>query len=446
MTHTDPQSESLAQPPAPRVGADTRAPLSRTLRRTRWLFVALLVLGGIVNYLDRSTLSVGNTTIAADLDLTNTQMGLLLSAFSWPYALANLPAGYLVDRFGAKRMYAWAAGTWSAVTVLTSIARGFGPLYAARVALGIAESPFFTSGLKVSERWFAKDERSLPIALINTGSQIANAIAPPLLTFLIIAFGWRGMFVTVGLLGIVIVVGWLLTYREPTPEEETAIKGEAGSSAATATREGSTLRDWAALLRMSNTWFMVIGAFGIFYTVWVYLTWLPSYLETDRGFSLAEAGWVAALPFLCGIVGVLVGGVLSRALVVRGLPVLRARKIPIVGGALLAAVSVMPVAYIDNTVLNILLLCLGYFFSQVPIGVIWTLASDVAPAGRVASLGAIQNFGGFLGAALAPVVTGSILDATGGSYTLVFAAGGILLVLGAISYGVFVREPKGVAA
>lgn len=446
MTHTDPQPEPLAQSPAPRSGARTRAPLSRALQRTRWLFVTLLVLGGIVNYLDRSTLSVGNTTIAGDLDLTNTQMGLLLSAFSWPYALANLPAGYLVDRFGAKRMYAWAAGTWSAVTVLTAIARGFGPLYAARVALGIAESPFFTSGLKVSERWFAKDERSLPIALINTGSQIANAIAPPLLTFLIIAFGWRGMFVTVGLLGIVIVVGWLLTYREPTPEEETVIKGEAAPSAATATREGSTLRDWAALLRLPNTWFMVIGAFGIFYTVWVYLTWLPSYLETDRGFSLAEAGWVAALPFLCGIVGVLVGGVLSRALVVRGLPVLRARKIPIVGGALLAAVSVIPVAYIDNTVLNILLLCLGYFFSQVPIGVIWTLASDVAPVGRVASLGAIQNFGGFLGAALAPVVTGAILDATGGSYTLVFAAGGILLVLGAISYGVFVREPKGATA
>lgn len=422
-----------------------RAPLSSKLRRTRWLFVGLLVLGGIVNYLDRSTLSVGNTTIAGDLGLSNIQMGLLLSAFSWPYALANLPAGYLVDRFGARRMYAWAAGTWSAVTMLTAIARGFGPLYAARVALGIAESPFFTSGLKVSERWFAKDERSLPLALINTGSQIANAIAPPLLTFLIVAFGWRGMFVAVGALGLVIVVFWLRSYREPTPEEEALIKGEA-ATASTATGKGSTVRDWAALLRLPNTWFMVVGAFGIFYTVWVYLTWLPSYLETDRGFSLMEAGWVAALPFLCGIVGVLVGGVTSRRLVLSGMPVLRARKTPIVGGALLAAASVLPVAYVDNTVLNILLLCLGYFFSQVPIGVIWTLASDVAPAAQVASLGAIQNFGGFLGAALAPVVTGAILDATDGNYTLVFLAGGALLVVGAISYGVFVREPKEVAA
>ncbi|WP_028661357.1 MFS transporter [Nocardioides insulae] len=418
--------------------------LTSALRRTRWLFVALLVLGGIVNYLDRSTLSVGNTTISEDLGLSNTQMGLLLSAFSWPYAIANLPAGYLVDRFGPKRMYAWAAGAWSVVTVLTALTRSFGPMYAARVALGVAESPFFTSGLKVSQRWFAKDERSIPISLINTGSQIANAIAPPLLTFLIVAFGWRGMFITVGVLGLVIVALWLASYRDPTRDEEMAIKGAdelALEREGEAASEGSSGRVWLSLLRVPNTWFMVVGAFGIFYTVWVYLTWLPSYLEDDRGFSLTEAGWVAALPYLCGILGVLVGGSVSRSLVLRGLPVLSARKIPIVGGALLAALSVLPVAYIDNTVLNIVLLCLGYFFSQVPIGVIWTLASDVAPPNQVASLGAIQNFGGFLGAACAPVVTGALLDATGGSYTMVFLIGGALLVVGAISYGAFVRMP-----
>lgn len=134
--------------------------ISASLNRLRWMFIALLVLGGIVNYLDRSTLSVGNTTIAGDLGLSNTQMGLLLSAFSWPYAIANLPAGFLVDKLGPKKMYAAAAGAWSAVTMLTAVASSFGPLYAARVALAIAESPFFTSGLKVAERWYAKDERS----------------------------------------------------------------------------------------------------------------------------------------------------------------------------------------------------------------------------------------------------------------------------------------------
>ncbi|CDO09796.1 MFS transporter [Mycolicibacterium cosmeticum] len=428
-------------------GQTPRRTIAASLNRLRWMFVALLVLGGIVNYLDRSTLSVGNTTIAGDLGLSNTQMGLLLSAFSWPYAIANLPAGFLVDKFGPKKMYAAAAGAWSAVTMLTAVASSFGPLYAARVALGIAESPFFTSGLKVAERWYAKDERSIPLAVVNTGSQIANAIAPPLLTFLIIAFGWRGMFVVLGVTGVAVVALWWLAYRNPTPEEEASIKQNSVLSAeeqeatdAAGETQESTMRTWAALLGKPNTWFMVIGAFGIFYTVWVYLTWLPGYLEKSRGFSLKEVGWVAALPYLCGIAGVLAGGFASRALVVRGLPVLRARKLPIVVGAVLAAAAVLPVAYVQSTVLSILLLCVGYFFAQVPIGVIWTLASDIAPDHQVSSLGAIQNFGGFLGAACAPVVTGIILDRTGGNYHYVFVIGGVLLLVGAVSYGLFVRD------
>jgi MFS family permease len=415
----------------------TVAPTKRV--RVRWMFIALLVIGGIVNYLDRSTLSVGNTTIAKDLHFNTIEMGLLLSAFSWPYAIANLPAGYLVDKFGARRMYAIAATLWSTVSILTSFARTLPFFYAARAALGVSESPFFTSGLKVSERWFRKEERSLPLSVINTGSQIANAIAPPLLTFLLLTMSWRGMFVIVGIFGFVVVAVWLKVYRDPTLEEEIAIKGlELEAAAVTSEKPAS----WGSLLKLPNTWFMMIGAFGIFYTVWVYLTWLPSYLQTSRGFSLTQTGWIASLPFLCGIVGVLTGGVISAAAVRRGVPTITARKIPIVGGALLAAAAVLPVAYVDNTVLSIALLCVGYFAAQVPIGVIWTLASDIADKGQVASLGAIQNFGGFLGAALAPAVTGYILHATDGNYSLVFLVGGLLLIVGAMSYGLFVKDRR----
>ena len=407
--------------------------------RVRWFFIGLLVVGGVVNYLDRGTLGVANTTIAEDLHLNTIEMGVLLSAFAWPYAIANLPAGYLVDRFGAKAMYAWAAGLWSVITILTGLARSFSFLYAARVALGVAESPFFTSGLKVSQRWFHKEERSLPLSLINTGSQIANAIAPPLLTFLMLTMSWQGMFVVVGAFGLVVVAIWIRLYRNPTPAEEAAIKGlEAESATERQAGKGS----WGALLKQPNTWFMVIGAFGIFYTVWVYLTWLPGYLHTSRGFSLTKTGWIGALPFLCGIVGVLVGGVLSAAAIKRGVPTLTARKIPIVGGAVLAAAAVLPVAFVHSDVLSIVLLCVGYFAAQIPIGVIWTLASDLARPEQVASLGAIQNFGGFLGAALAPTVTGFILDATGNNYGLVFVVGGVLLLVGATSYGVFVKDRR----
>ena len=419
--------------------ASTVTPVDRA-PRIRWFLVGFLVLGGIVNYLDRSTLSVANTTIADEFGLDPIQMGLLLAAFSWPYAIANLPAGYLVDRFGPKKMFAFAAGAWSIVSMVTAAANSFGFLYAARVALGITESPFFTSALKVNERWFNQKERAFPVALVNTGSQIANAIAPPLLTFLLLTMSWRGMFLIVGAFGIVVALVWLRIYRDPTLAEQARIKGEE-AAAAIAPAEKVKVQ-WGALFTQRNTWFMIIGAFGIFYTVWVYLTWLPSYLQTARGFSLAEAGGVAALPFLCGIAGVLFGGWLSNRLVRAGIPTVRARKIPIVGGALLAAVAVLPVAFVDNTPLAIALLSLGYFFAQVPIACLWTLASDIAPSNQVASLGAIQNFGGFLGAAVAPVVTGVILSTTGGEYTLVFVVGAALLLLGALAYGLFVKERR----
>lgn len=423
------------------LSVDTQLPETTRPKRVRirWLFIALLVIGGIVNYLDRANLSIANTTIAEEFNLNAIQMGLLLSAFAWPYAIANLPAGYLVDRFGPKRMYAWAATLWSIVSMLSALANSFAFLYAARVALGISESPFFTSGLKVSERWFNKKERALPVSIVNTGSQIANALAPPLLTFLMLTMSWRGMFVVVGSLGLIIAIVWVKIYRDPTLQEELRIKG---ADLEEQNRPKEKQVGWGDLLKHRNTWFMIIGAFGIFYTVWVYLTWLPSYLQTARGFSLAEIGWLGGLPFLCGVIGVLTGGVVSGRAIKRGIPIVTARKIPIVGGALLAAAAVLPVAYVDNTALAIALLSVGYFAAQVPIGVIWTLAADLAAKNQVASLGAIQNFGGFLGAALAPVVTGFILEATGGNYTLVFLVGGVMLLIGAFSYGVLVKDRR----
>lgn len=461
------------------VTAQSRKKRTENPRRLRWVFVVLLVVGGIVNYLDRSTLSIGNTTIAAEFDLSATQMGLLLSAFSWPYAIANLPAGYLVDKLGAKKMFAFASGAWSLVGIVTAAANSFGVLYALRVALGVAESPFFTAGLKVNERWFSSKERAFPIALVNTGSQIANALAPPLLTFLLMTMSWRGMFIVVGVLGLLVMVVWLRIYRDPTLREEYILKSEdgftdpdeqadsngsagaasphtpgheasAGATSASATSasatsdadvivEGAKKVGWGTLFAQPNTYFMIIGAFGIFYTVWVYLTWLPSYIETDLGFSLQETGWLAALPFLMGVLGVLTGGWFSGYLIRQGRPAIFARKVPIVGGAVLAAASVFPTAYVDNVSTIIALLSLGYFFSQVPIGCLWTLASDVAPSEQVASLGSIQNFGGFIGAALAPIVTGWLVDTTG-NFNSVFMVGAVLLVVGAISYGFFVKD------
>ncbi|OWS75095.1 MFS transporter [Pantoea sp. VS1] len=417
----------------------TLAPI-RVVGKLRWGIVLLLLLAAVVNYLDRANLSIANTTIAAEFGFSQTEMGLLLSAFLWPYALANLPAGWLVDKFGPRKMFSWALGLWSTFTVLAAFVNSYSFFYGLRMMLGIAESPFFTSGIKITHLWFGDEERGLPTAVINTGSQIANAIAPPILTMLLLTLGWRGMFVAIGLMGIPLLLAWWKFYRDPNAREDALLHAGHHSVAAP---EEKAQASWGALFRHSTTWFMVIGNFSIMFTIWVYLTWLPGYLEKSLGFSLKATGWLASIPFFAGILGVLVGGMLSDRLVRRGVRAITARKVPIVTGAALAACFVAPIPFVDSTPLAIGLLAMGYFCSQMPQGALWTLASDIAPKSQVASLGAIQNFGGFLGAAMAPIVTGIILDTTG-KFTNVFLLGAGLLMLGALSYGLFVRKPLAV--
>ncbi|MGC6388797.1 MFS transporter [Ewingella sp. S1.OA.A_B6] len=409
--------------------------------RLRWGIVFILLMAAVINYLDRANLSIANTTISKEFGFSSTEMGLLLSAFLWPYALANLPAGWLVDRFGPKRMFSWGVGLWSTFTVLAGFVNGYSMFYTLRVLLGISESPFFTSGIKITHRWFSDKERALPTSIINTGSQIANAIAPPILTILLLTLGWRGMFIAIGLAGIPLLLVWLKFYRNPTEREEKLIHANSQLiQQSVKAAAGNNKASWGALFKHKTTWFMVIGNFSIMFTIWVYLTWLPSYLEKSLGFSLKQTGWLAAIPFLAGIFGVLCGGVISDRLIRRGVNTITARKVPIVVGAALAACFVAPIPFVHDTTLSIALLSIGYFFSQLPQGVIWTLASDIAPKEQVASMGAIQNFGGFLGAACAPIVTGIILDATG-QFTNVFFLGAGLLMLGALSYGLFVKKP-----
>ncbi len=244
------------------------------------------------------------------------------------------------------------------------------------------------------------------------------------------------MFIAVGLLGIPLILAWLKFYRDPDAREAMLIH----TGKVVMAEADKPQVSWGELFRNKTTWFMISGNFCIMFTIWVYLPWLPGYLETSMGFSLKQTGFIASIPFFAGILGVLCGGMLSDRLVRRGINAVTARKVPIVVGAAMAACFVMPIPFVSNSGTAITLLTLGYFCSQMPSGVIWALAADMAPKEQVASLGAIQNFGGFLGAALAPVITGIILDATG-QFTNVFILGGCLLFLGACLYGFFVRKP-----
>ena len=222
--------------------------LSARTRVRQWMLVGLIVAAGCVNYVDRSTLSIANHDISGELHLSPGQMGGLLSAFAWAYALCQLPVGAATDRIGPRIMLGAGMALWSLAQIVSGFVLNFGQFIAARVALGVGESPMFTAGARGVVDWFEVKRRGLPLGLFNAASSLGPAIAPPLLTALMLAYGWRPMFVLMGAAGLVVAGVWLWLYRSPEkagvkPEELDAIRqGEVGRTGRRGRRSGPPWR------------------------------------------------------------------------------------------------------------------------------------------------------------------------------------------------------------
>ena len=415
------------------------ARLSPATRRRQWTLVALLVAAGCVNYVDRSTLSIANHDIAGQLHLSPGQMGGLLSAFAWAYALCQLPVGALTDRVGPRRMLAWGMGFWSLAQIVSGFVLNFGQFIAARMALGVGESPMFTAGARATVNWFPVKARGLPLGLFNAASSLGPAIAPPLLTALMLGFGWRPMFVLMGAAGLAVTLVWTWLYRDPeragaSQEEIAAIrKGEIG-------RTGPARPAvWRALLAQPTTWAMIGGLFGIVYVTWLYVAWLPAYLEGVRHVSTRATGWLAAAPQAAGFVGACLGGLLSDALARLKMDPVLSRKIPTVAGLIAAGVlsAVAPLA--APLGLSLALMSAALFCAYGAGSCSWALGATLAPPDAVATLESIQNIGGSLGGALAPLVTGLIVQKTG-AFTLAFQVAAVAAIASGLSYALVRRD------
>ena len=397
----------------------------------RWTIIIIMLLGSIMNYLDRVNLSMANTTIAGEFGFSSVQMGWLLSAFAISYMWTNLPMGWLVDRWGLGKIFLWSTLAWSVATVAGGFVQGFISLFLLRILLGIAEAPFFICAGKVTQLYFAEKERGLAASVVNMGPKIANGFAPPLITYMMLFMGWRGMFIGLGLFGIIIAVLWLLYYRGDNYHPILAPVQEVANTQLDNFR-------FAKLLWHPTTIWLNLGNIGTSYVFWLYFTWLPTYLTKDRGMSLTTAGWVAAIPFLAGVLAVPVGGWISDKLIKSGMSTIKARLVPTVAGSLLAAVAVIPVNYVSSTTVAVALVTLSLFAGALRVGVLWALVGDISPRSAVGTLGGIQNSASFIGGALAPVGTGYIIAYTG-SYDLVFVVSGALCAMSAFCYAMIKR-------
>jgi MFS family permease len=416
------------------------SPAPRRIRRAQILSLGLLILSGVVNYMDRGTLAVANSTIRGELGISLEQMGWLLSAFSWSYALSQLPAGGMVDRIGPRKLLTAGLVVWSIAQAIGGLVTGYAQFIISRVALGIGEAPQFPSAARVVSNWYPLSARGKPTGVFNAASPLGSALAPPILTLVMVYLSWRWMFVLMGVAGLVVAAIWYGLYRDPTslrldPTEEAYLAEAAPANAP----PKLTFADWRGLFGHMTTWGMMIGFFGSVYLNWVYLTWLPSYLTTERHMSLVTTGYAAAIPFFCGFLGCLVAGWFSDRIARISPSLVTSRKIPVVLTMLGMAAFTVPAALVSSNVIAIACISAAVFLANAASACSWTLASAAAPANRVASLGSLQNFGGFLGSAMAPIVTGTIAQ----SYSFVPAllTGAAFAFVGALSYLFLVRDP-----
>jgi MFS family permease len=422
-------------------GRSMQLPQSTSLKRMQWTAVILCATAIAINYLDRSTISIANPQIRAEFHMSAAQFGALQSSWSLAYAIAQVPVGLLIDRLGPGILLGVSLILWSIAVAAGGLVANYTRLFIARAILGITESPAYPTAVRVTSDWFQVRDRGVPTGIFNMGSNIGTAIGPPLLTALMLLAGWRWMFIIMGIVGIGASVGWFWLYRDPG---KAPLKSEevAYLEANKARRSGApvTARQWSRLFKFRTTWAMMLGAFCSGYGLWMYITWLPGYLEGEHHISIARTGVLASIPLVCSIAGSFFGGYTSDRLTARGLPLVQARKLPAAFGYLGSAIFTAFAALSTTPAPAILWISLAMFFLYFAVAAKWTLITAVSPQDFCGSCSSIQNFGSYLGGACSPVLTGLIVDRTG-SFVLALTIGGIVMAVGAAIYYFMVGDP-----
>ena len=414
------------------------SPISPRMRRMQWIAIGLVTAAIALNYLDRSTLAIGNVKIRQEFGISATAIGALQSAWSITYALCQVPIGYFLDRLGPRWLVGVALLLWSLAQAAGGFAVSYVQLLWARVALGAAECPAFPAAVRVTSDWFHVKDRGAPTGLYNSGGSIGPFIAPPLLTGLMLAFGWRTMFITMGLIGVLGAVVWFMVYRDPAKTE--LAPQDAEYLATNRAAEGKVeLRNWGKLFRFQSMWGLMLGAFCTGYAVWMYQTWLPAYLEMQQHISIAKTGFLASIPLFCSIIGAWSGGWFTDRLNRRGMELVASRRLPAILGLVLSGVFTVTATTAGSPTQAIVYISLAMFFLAVGISGKWTLITAVAPQSYCTSVASIQNFGGYIGGTVSPIATGFVVDVTG-SFVIALAIGAGITILGAVLLQTLVRS------
>jgi MFS family permease len=408
------------------------------MRRMQWIAIGLVTAAIALNYVDRSTLAIGNLKIREEFGISATAIGALQSAWSITYALCQVPIGFFLDRLGPRWLVGVALVLWSIAQAAGGFAVSYVQLLWARVALGAAECPAFPAAVRVTSDWYHVKDRGRPTGVYNSGGSIGPFIAPPLLTGLMLAFGWRTMFITMGAVGVLGALVWFKLYRDPA-KTELEPQDQAYLATNRAAEGKVEMRNWGRLFRFQSMWGLMLGAFCTGYAVWMYQTWLPAYLEMQQHISIAKTGFLASIPLFCSIIGAWSGGWFTDRLNKRGMELVASRRLPAILGLVLSGVFTVTATTAGSPTQAIVYISLAMFFLAVGISGKWTLITAVAPQSYCTSVASIQNFGGYIGGTVSPIVTGFVVDVTG-SFVIALAIGAGITILGAVLLQTLVRS------
>ncbi|WP_019555106.1 MFS transporter [Propionispira raffinosivorans] len=397
--------------------------------KARLGILALLFVAVAINYMDRANLSVAGSAIQSQFDLSATELGILFSAFTWSYTIAQIPVGILLDKFGPRLLYGAAITIWGLFTfimafssqvIFITASASFAFLIFCRILIGIAEAPAYPSNTKIASLWFPNKERARAISTYSSAQYIGLAIFTPVLAIMVANIGWESVFYFSG--GIAIVYGfvWYAFYRDPkdskkvNQQELDYIKNNGGYNPDVDGTKQAEKVSWAEVkyvVKQRRVWGIFIAQFAASSTLYFFLTWFIVYLQKGLHLSIDKAGFTACVPYLMAMAGVLIGGTISDTLLKRGKSTTFARKCPMVVGMIISAVLCLANFFEDSPIIAVGILSIA-FFANAASNLGWVAMSDIMPKKMMGTVGAILNVFGNLSGILTPIVFGTLLQAT----------------------------------
>lgn len=407
-----------------------------------------LVFGTVViNYLDRTNISVAASAMSDSLELSKVQMGLIFSAFGWTYVTLQIPGGILVDKVRPRLLYSVMLFLWSIVTILQSVVSSFAALIGLRAAIGVFEAPSYPCNNSIVSSWFPESERASAIAIYTSGQYIGLAFLYPVLATIQAYYGWRGLFVISGAIGIVWAIVWYILYRDPDKhksisKEELNLIKEGGAIHRKHKSEPWKWSDLGKAFQYRKLWGLYITQFCMTSVTIFFLTWFPTYLVEFRGLDFIKSGFLASIPFLAAFCGILLSGFTSDFLTKKGFSNELARKTPVLIGLLLS-MCIIGANYTDSTTLIIIFLTITFFGNGLS-SITWVFVSLIAPKDQIGLVGGVFNLIGGLSTIVIPIAIGYFVD--GGDFAPALALISGLCILGFISLLFVVGKVKRIEA